>query len=97
MAFGGISFAQKMGMSLAAGVVGWLLTYFRYQPDVVQSAFTLSGIAALLTVIPGVFHLVMGALMYRYKINDAYYNTIKEELAAQGKIVIAAADAAKPA
>jgi GPH family glycoside/pentoside/hexuronide:cation symporter len=97
MAFGGISFAQKMGMSLAAGMVGWLLTYFHYQPDIAQSAFTLSGIAALLTVIPGVFHLVMGALMYRYKINDAYYNTIKEELAAQGKILISAAEAAKPA
>lgn len=96
MAFGGVSFAQKMGMSLAAGLVGWLLTYFQYQADVVQSAFTLSGIALLLTVIPGVFHLGMGLLMYRYKITDAYYNRIKEDLAAQGKIVIANRDA-KPA
>jgi GPH family glycoside/pentoside/hexuronide:cation symporter len=74
MAFGGISFAQKMGMSLAAGTVGWMLTYFKYQPDVVQSAFTLNGIAMLLTVIPGVFHLLMGLLMYRYFITDKYYN-----------------------
>lgn len=95
MAFGGVSFAQKMGMSLAAGMVGWLLTYFQYQADVVQSSFTLTGIALLLTVIPGVFHLGMGLLMYRYKITDAYYNRIKEDLAAQGKIVIAGE--AKPA
>jgi GPH family glycoside/pentoside/hexuronide:cation symporter len=79
MAFGGISFAQKMGMSLAAGMVGWLLTYFRYAPDVVQSEFTLTGIAALLTVIPGVFHLVMGLLMYRYKITDAFYLAMKRD------------------
>ena len=90
MAFGGISFAQKMGMSLAAGLVGWLLTYFKYQPDVAQSAFTLTGLALLLTAIPGVFHLGMGLLMYRYMITDARYLEIKEQLAAQGKLVIGA-------
>jgi GPH family glycoside/pentoside/hexuronide:cation symporter len=81
MAFGGISFAQKMGMSLAAGAVGWMLTYYKYQPDVVQSAFTLNGIALLLTVIPGVFHLLMGLLMFRYFITDKYYNEqIREQV-----------------
>lgn len=95
MAFGGVSFAQKMGMSLAAGMVGWLLTYFKYEADVVQSAFTLTGIALLLTVIPGVFHLGMGLLMYRYKITDSYYNNIEAQLAAQGKLLIAGAGEAK--
>ncbi len=89
MAFGGISFAQKMGMSLAAGMVGWLLTYFQYAADQVQSPFTLRGIALLLTVIPGAFHLGMGLLMYRYRITDRVYNEIKEKLAAQGKLVFA--------
>lgn len=79
MAFGGISFAQKMGMSLAAGMVGWLLTYFQYEADKVQSQFTLTGIAALLTIIPGVFHLGMGLLMYRYRITDAFYLAMKRE------------------
>jgi glycoside/pentoside/hexuronide:cation symporter, GPH family len=95
MAFGGISFAQKMGMSLAAGMVGWLLTYFKYEPDVVQSTFTLTGIALLLTVIPGVFHLGMGLLMYKYRITDSYYNEIKDRLAAQGKMLFAGADDTK--
>ena len=75
LAFGGISFCQKMGMSLAAGMVGLLLTYYHYQPDVAQSAATLNGIALMLTVIPGVFHLGMGLLMYRYFITDSYYNS----------------------
>jgi len=96
MAFGGVSFAQKMGMSLAAGMVGWLLTYFKYQADVVQSAFTLTGIALLLTVIPGFFHLGMGLLMYLYKITDSYYNTIETQLAARGKVVIAGWGDANP-
>jgi len=85
MAFGGISFAQKMGMSLAAGIVGWLLVLFRYAKpvngvDQVQTDFTLNGIALLLTIIPGVFHLVMGLLMYKYFITDKYYNENIREL-----------------
>jgi GPH family glycoside/pentoside/hexuronide:cation symporter len=80
MAFGGISWCQKMGMSLAAGMVGWMLTYYKYQPDVVQSSFTLNGIALLLTVIPGVFHLIVGLLMFKYFITDKYYNENIREL-----------------
>jgi glycoside/pentoside/hexuronide:cation symporter, GPH family len=80
MAFGGISWCQKMGMSLAAGMVGWLLTYYHYvadkayQPGNAQDMFTLNGIALLLTIIPGAFHLAVGLLMYRYFITDKYYN-----------------------
>jgi GPH family glycoside/pentoside/hexuronide:cation symporter len=82
MAFGGISFCQKMGMSLAAGAVGWLLVYFQYVPDAPQSAFTLNGIALLLTVIPGVFHLAMGLLMFRYRVTDKFYNEMMKHRAA---------------
>lgn len=82
MAFGGISFCQKMGMSVAGGAVGWLLTYFNYVADKPQSDFTLNGIALLLTVIPGAFHLGMGLLMFKYRITDSYYkNMMKDSVA----------------
>jgi len=74
MAFGGISWCQKMGMSLAAGMVGWSLSFILYQPDTVQNPYTLSCFALLLTIIPGFFHLGMGLLMYKYFITDKYYN-----------------------
>lgn len=79
MAFGGISFCQKMGMSLAGGAVGWLLTFFHYVADQPQSAYTLNGIALMLSVIPGVFHLLMGLLMFRYRITDDFYRRMKQE------------------
>ena len=79
MAFGGISFCQKMGMSVAGGAVGWLLTYFNYVADKPQSEFTLNGIALLLTVIPGVFHLGMGLLMFKYRITDSYYKDMMKD------------------
>ena len=80
LSFGGISFAQKFGMGIAGAAVGYLLDYFGYIPDTVQSETALLGLALMLTIIPGVFHVIMGLLMFRYKITDSYYEIIKEKL-----------------
>jgi GPH family glycoside/pentoside/hexuronide:cation symporter len=87
-AFGGISVCQKIGMAVAGGMVGLLLNYFHYQPNQEQSALALQGIALMLSVIPGFFHFLMGALMFKYRISDAYYGTVKEDL----KAVVAGAN-----
>jgi glycoside/pentoside/hexuronide:cation symporter, GPH family len=80
LSFGGISFAQKAGMGVAGALVGYLLDFFSYTPDGVQGESTLVGLALMLTIIPGVFHVIMGGLMFRYKITDEYYETIKKKL-----------------
>jgi GPH family glycoside/pentoside/hexuronide:cation symporter len=81
LAYGGISFAQKAGAGLAGYAVGYLLDAFHYVPKAeVQSELALWGLALMLTVIPGVFHALMGGLMFRYKITDKYYEEIKTEL-----------------
>jgi GPH family glycoside/pentoside/hexuronide:cation symporter len=69
-----------MGMSLAAGIVGWSLNFILYVPDTVQNTYTLKCFALLLTVIPGFFHLAMGLLMFKYFITDKYYNENIREL-----------------
>ncbi len=79
LAFGGISFCQKAGGGLAGLLGGLLLAYFNYEKDVEQSAYTLNGIALMLTVIPGFFHAVLGVLMFRYKITDRFYKTMVTE------------------
>ncbi|MFM2484045.1 MFS transporter [Celerinatantimonas yamalensis] len=78
LSFGGISFCQKFGMGIAGAIVGLLLTYFNYIPNQVQSEFTLTGIALMLSIIPGFFHLLMGLAMFKYKITDSYYNKMLE-------------------
>lgn len=80
LAFGGISFAQKAGMGIAGAFVGYLLDFFGYIPDAIQSDFALWGIALMLTIIPGVFHAIMGALMFGYKITDEYYDKLKTSI-----------------
>jgi GPH family glycoside/pentoside/hexuronide:cation symporter len=83
-AFGGISVCQKAGMAVAGGMVGVLLSYFNYQPNQEQTQLALHGIALMLSVIPGFFHFLMGALMFKYRISDAYYDSVKEDLRAGG-------------
>jgi GPH family glycoside/pentoside/hexuronide:cation symporter len=80
LAFGGISFCQKLGMGVAGGLLGYLLSYFNYQADVEQSEFTLNGIALLVTVIPALFHLAVGLIMRKYFISNEYYDEIASDL-----------------
>ena len=80
LAFGGISFCQKLGMGIAGGLLGYLLSYFNYQADVEQSEFTLNGIALLVTVIPAIFHLAIGLIMHKYFISNEYYDEIASDL-----------------
>ena len=80
LAFGGISFCQKFGMGVAGGLLGYLLSYFNYQADVEQSEFTLNGIALLVTIIPAIFHLAIGLIMYKYFISNKYYDEIASDL-----------------
>ncbi len=81
LAYGGISFSQKAGMGLAGYIVAMLLAYFNYVPNQAQTAFTLTGIALMLSIIPGAFHAIMGLLMFKYKINNEKYEAIKATLA----------------
>jgi len=78
LAFGGISFCQKAGMGVAGFVVGVLLSVIGYQAGATQTATALTGIALMLSIIPGFFHAVMGGLMFKYRITDNYYNDMKE-------------------
>ncbi len=87
LSFGGISFCQKFGMGIAGAIVGWLLTFFEYAPNQDQSTFALTGIALMLTIIPGVFHLIMGLLMFKYKVTDNYYHTMIGRNHLEGKDV----------
>jgi GPH family glycoside/pentoside/hexuronide:cation symporter len=85
-AFGGISVCQKAGMGIAGAIVGVLLSYFEYHPNQAQSALALQGIALMLSVIPGFFHFLTGALMYKYRISDDYYSTVKADMRTAGYV-----------
>jgi len=80
LTFGGMTFFQKAGIGIGGAILGWMLIYFDYVPNVAQSESTLTGIALLLTIIPGVFHVIMGLFMFKYFITDDYYDEIKVKI-----------------
>lgn len=80
LAYGGISFFQKVGGGIATAVVGFLLTYCNYVPNQTQSDKTLQMIALTTAVIPAFFSLLMGGIMFWYKITDKYYHAMMERL-----------------
>lgn len=86
LAFGGISFFQKFGMGIAGGLIGLLLGFFNYEADVVQSEFTLHGLSLMMTIIPAIFHLLVGLVMNKFIINNENYVKIIESLEAKGRL-----------
>ncbi|HDZ1004102.1 TPA: MFS transporter [Klebsiella variicola] len=80
LAFGGILFFQKLGMGLAGGLVGFILSYAQYSPDNVQPATSLVAINLMMTLIPGAFHLLVSLTMKKFIIDDACYREISEKL-----------------
>jgi len=82
LAMGGISFCQKAGMGVAGAIVGLLLGWFQYVPDQAQTPQALNGIALMLTIIPGLFHALMGAVMFFYRITDERYRQIRQQIIA---------------
>ena len=78
LAYGGISFFQKVGGGIATAITGWLLSYCNYVPNQAQGAATLRVIALTLAVIPAGFNLVMGLIMFRYRITDDYHRRMME-------------------
>lgn len=80
LAFGGILFFQKLGMGLAGGLVGFILSYAQYTPDTTQSTSSLTAVALMMTLIPGVFHLLVSIVMKKFIIDDIYYREIRKKL-----------------
>lgn len=80
LAFGGILFFQKLGMGFAGGMVGFILSYASYTPDAIQPESSLLAITLMMTVIPGLFHLLVSAVMRKFIIDDAYYADLRLKL-----------------
>src|SRR5690625_1138009 len=58
------------------------ISYYGYEAGQAQSEFTVTGIALMLTVFPGVFHALMGLVMFKYKITNDFYIDMQTQ---QGK------------
>ncbi len=85
LVFSASMFAQKFGLTIGAGLSGWLLAYFGYIANAPQTEDSMMGIRLLFTFIPaGVSVLNVIALMF-YNLSDAEVADIEAELEARKK------------
>jgi Na+/melibiose symporter-like transporter len=81
LVFSAATFAQKFGMALGGGLAGWMLSVFRFQPNVEQTAEALLGIRLMMSYIPAVGTLIAVAAAFFYELDDKTMKKIEKDLA----------------
>ena len=78
--FSASMFAQKFGLTIGAGLSGWLLSAFGYVANTEQSDTSMLGIKLLFTLIPAAIAMLnVGALML-YSLRDQEVEEIERSL-----------------
>jgi len=81
LVFSASMFAQKFGLTIGAGLSGWLLAAFGYEANVEQTETSLLGIRLLFTLIPAAIALLNVVVLLFYDLNDRQVSEIEAELA----------------
>jgi GPH family glycoside/pentoside/hexuronide:cation symporter len=80
LVFSAGSFAQKMGAVLGSAVAGWLLFFYGYQPNVLQSANTIFGIRMMVGLLPAAASVLTAVVALFYILDAKMERTIGAEL-----------------
>ena len=80
MIYSAIVFFIKLGVAIGGALAGWLLAYYDYQADVVQSDVTKQGILLAFTVFPAIGSLLVAWIMRWYVLDDKKIKQIHYEL-----------------
>lgn len=79
--FSSSSMSQKLGWALGSALTGWILFYFKYNPDIVQqSAETILGERLMISLIPAVCCLLAFVGMMFYPLTEKMVEEVTVEL-----------------
>ena len=78
--FSATTCAQKAGMGIGAAFAGFLISYFGYVPNAVQSPAALNGIRLLNSLIPAGGLLLLAGFFGTYGLSEPICKTMREEL-----------------
>jgi len=79
--FSASTMAQKFGWSLAGVVTMALLSLFGYEANMAQSPESLTGIRALISLIPSAGSIICAILILFYALDDRFMKKIQKDLA----------------
>ncbi len=79
--FSSSSMSQKLGWALGAGLTGWILSIFKYNPDIItQSAETIWGQRFMISLLPAACCLLAFVGMLFYPLTEKKVKEVTEEL-----------------
>ncbi len=78
--FSSSSMSQKLGWAIGTAMTGWLLAYFGFEANRVQSAETISGIKMFLSIFPAIGTVLSVIFIYFYPLTEAKLKDITSEL-----------------
>lgn len=81
MTFAGILFALKLGLSFGSAIAAKLLSFYKYVPNVEQTAATLKGIRYMMSVYPAILFLIGVVALIFYRIDK------RTELEMEGELI----------
>ncbi|MCB9208682.1 MAG: MFS transporter [Ignavibacteriales bacterium] len=73
-------FALKLGLTLGGALVGYILAYYGFVANEVQSAESVNGIIMLMSIFPAAFGIIGTLLMVFYPLNNKMMEKIESDL-----------------
>jgi GPH family glycoside/pentoside/hexuronide:cation symporter len=80
LVYSGVIFFIKMGIAIGGALAGWLLTFYGYQADIVQSDTTKQGLLLSFTVLPAFGSFAVAWVMRKYTLTEQKVVNIQAEL-----------------
>ena len=81
LVFSGVIFSHKTGLAIGAGLSGWILSWFGFVSNQVQTPEAIFGIRFMFSVVPCVLLLMATAAILFYKITTPVIAQIEKDLA----------------
>lgn len=78
--FSSSSMSQKMGWTLGGAVTGWMLAFYGFEANMVQTEEAKTGIRMMLSFLPAIGALLSALFIWFYKLDDSFMQKINVEL-----------------
>jgi GPH family glycoside/pentoside/hexuronide:cation symporter len=80
LVFSSSSMSQKFGWTLGGALTGWLLAYYGFKANVVQTVEAQNGIRLMLSFYPAIGTVLSVVLIFIYPLNEKIVDKISTDL-----------------
>ncbi|WP_187470430.1 MFS transporter [Dictyoglomus thermophilum] len=73
------NFTQILSTAIGNGIIGWLLNYVKYEPNVTQTNSTLTGLKLTISIIPAII-FALGLVIHLWDLDQNKHKKIISDL-----------------